>query len=84
MLLKLCLCFVFGGRVLELEVKERLKQGWKQISWFGRKTMVAANTGQKGNFRNVAAVELVGCCLEAALQTKPTPKLRKPEESLRH
>lgn len=84
MLLKLCLCFVFGGRVLELGVKERLKQEWKHISWFGRKTMVAVNTGQKGNFKNVAAVELVGCCLEAELQIKLTPKLRKPEKSWRH
>lgn len=47
MLLKFFVClFVFvQGTALELGVMER----WKQISWFGRKAMVAVNTGHKGN-----------------------------------
>lgn len=74
------LFFVFGERVLELGVMENLKEGWIQIHWFGREMIGAVSTGQKGNLRDVAAVELVGRCTEAELQTRLTPRLRKSEK----
>ena len=78
------LFFVFGERVLELGVVEKLKQGWIQIHWFGREMIGAVSTGQKGNLRDVAAVDLVGHCTEAELQTRLTPRLRKSEKLLGH
>lgn len=46
--------------------------------------MVAVNTGKKGELRNVAGIELDGCWLEANLEIKLAPELRKSGKYLGH